>query len=70
MERSTLSEEKHFGLNLGEKFLGLILLIIGSLSLWYTFTSSNVLEGFTSLFGFLGLIITVLGLILIIIKTE
>jgi hypothetical protein len=43
---------------------------MGALAMYYTFTSSNTLEAFTGFFGFLSAILIVLGLFLIIAKTE
>jgi len=65
-----MSEEGGFGLTVAEKFFGLILLVMGALAMYYTFTSSNTLEAFTGFFGFLSVILIVLGLFLIIAKTE
>jgi len=65
-----MSEEGGFGLALAEKFFGLILIIVGSLATYYTFTSSNALEAFTGFFGFLSIVLLALGIFLIIAKTE
>ena len=64
------SEEAEFGLLLAEKFFGLILLIVGALAIYFTFTSTTVLGIFSSLFGFLGFVILLSGLFLIIAKVE
>ena len=64
------SEEGGFGLTAAEKFFGLLLLIIGALATYYTFTSAQTLGGFTGLFGFLGIVLLLLGLALMIAKTE
>jgi uncharacterized membrane protein HdeD (DUF308 family) len=63
-------EEGGFGLVVAEKFFGLILLIVGILATYYTFTSTKALSNYTGFFGFLSLIILVLGLILTVAKTE
>ena len=65
-----MSEEGGFGLNVAEKFFGLIILLTGFLALYYTATSSQALMGYTGLFGFLSLILIVLGLFLLIVKVE
>jgi len=65
-----MSEEAGFGISLAEKFFGLILVIIGALATYYTFTSFNALEAYTGFFGFLSIIILALGIFLIIAKTE
>jgi hypothetical protein len=65
-----MSEEGVFGLSIAEKFFGLILLIIGGLATYYTFTSSNALGAFTGFFGFLSIVLVALGLFLMIAKGE
>jgi len=65
-----MSEEGGFGMALAEKFFGLILMIIGALATYYTFTSTQALEAFTWFFGFLSIILLALGLFLITAKTE
>jgi len=65
-----MSEEAGFGLIVAEKFFGLILLIVGALATYYTFTSSQALSDYTGFFGFLSIIPLVLGIILIIAKPE
>jgi len=65
-----MSEEGSFGLTLAEKFFGLLLIIVGSLAAYFTFTSSSVLEMFTGFFGFLSILLLVLGVFLITAKTE
>jgi hypothetical protein len=65
-----MSEEGGLGLTVAEKFFGLILLIIGALATYYTFTSTQVLGDFTGFFGFLGIILLVIGIILMTAKTE
>lgn len=64
------SEEGGFGLIVSEKFFGLILVIVGALFTYYTFTSTKALGDFTGLFGFLSVIVLVIGIILAIAKTE
>ncbi len=64
------SEEAGFGLLVAEKFFGLILVIVGALFTYYTFTSAKALADFTGFFGFLSIIVLVIGIILIIAKTE
>ncbi len=65
-----MSEEGGFGLNLAERFFGLLLLIIGAFAMYYTLTSVEALGAFTAFFGFLSIIPLVLGLLLITAKTE
>jgi succinate-acetate transporter protein len=65
-----MSEEGSFGLNLAEKFFGFILLIVGIITLYYTITSTQALLAFTGFFGFLSIILVVLGFVLMTAKTE
>jgi len=63
-------EEGSFGLNLAEKFFGLILVAIGAIGLYYTVTSTTVLLSATGLFYLLLIVLIALGVILLISKTE
>lgn len=64
------SEEGGIGLVVAERFFGLILIIVGALATYYTLTSTEALGSFTGFFGFLSIIILVIGVILIIARTE
>ncbi|MEM3577878.1 MAG: hypothetical protein QXX51_05410 [Candidatus Bathyarchaeia archaeon] len=59
-----------FGLTLAEKFFGLLLLIVGALTSYYTFTSIGDLGNYIWLFGFLSIFMLALGMLLITAKTE
>jgi len=65
-----MSEEGGFGITLAERFFGFILLIIGAIAAYYTFTSVQALDAFAAFFGFLSIIPLVLGLFLLTAKTE
>jgi hypothetical protein len=65
-----MSDEGGFGLNVAEKFFGLIIFVIGILTLYYTLSSSQALDGFTGFFSFLSIVLVVLGLALLIVKVE
>jgi hypothetical protein len=65
-----MSEEGGFGLVVAEKFFGLILIVIGALSTYYTVTSTQALRDYTGFFGFLSVMVLALGVILIIAKIE
>jgi hypothetical protein len=65
-----MSEEGGFGVNILEKLFGFILLVVGIIATYYTIVSSDVLDGFTGFFGFLTVLLMVLGFILMIAKTE
>jgi len=59
-----------FGYSVAERFFGFILVVVGILVGYYTFTSVESLANFTGLFGFLSIIIVIVGIILITAKTE
>lgn len=63
-------EEGSFGLAMAEKLFGFMILITGAFTAYYTFTSEATLQAFTGLFGVLGIILLVLGLFMLIAKTE
>ncbi len=65
-----MSEEGSFGLNLAEKFFGLILIVIGAIGLYYTVTSTTVLLSAAWLFDLLLIVIVALGVVLLTSKTE
>ena len=64
-----MSEEGDtFWISLAEKFFGLILLVIGSILLYFTATSTTALGAFSAFFGFLSIIVLAVGLILLLVK--
>ncbi len=63
-----MSEGDTFWVSLAEKFLGLLLAIIGALFLYFTLTSTAALAGFTGLFGFLSVIVLLIGLFLLVVR--
>ncbi len=65
-----MSEGDTFWVSLAEKFFGLLLTIIGALFLYFTLTSTVALGGFTGLFGFLGIVVMLIGLFLLIVKPR
>jgi len=65
-----MSEEGSFGLVVAERFFGLILIIIGALTTYFTFTSTQALRNYTGFFGLLSIIVMALGVILITAKIE
>jgi uncharacterized membrane protein len=70
MERFCMSEEGGFGIALAEKFFGLLLVIVGAITLYYALTSMDTLGSFVVLFGLLDVVLIVIGLVLITAKTE
>ena len=65
-----MSEKESFWLPMSLKLFGILVAIIGGLFLYFTYTSTNALGVFTGFFGFLGVIILILGLFIILIKTK
>ncbi len=65
-----MSEEGSFGLNVAEKFFGFIILIMGIVGLYFTITSADALMVFTGFFGFLSVVVIVIGFVLMTAKTE
>jgi hypothetical protein len=65
-----LSQEGGFGLSVFQRFLGFLILMLGALSLYYTLTSLPELGNYAGLFGFLNIIMIVVGLVLLTAKTE
>jgi len=63
-----MSEEDTFWIKFGERFFGLLLLIVGAIFLYFTVTSLAELEAFSALFGFLAIVIIALGIVLMIFK--
>jgi uncharacterized membrane protein HdeD (DUF308 family) len=67
-EGTEMSEGDTFWVSLTEKFLGLLLTIIGALFLYFTLTSTAALAGFTGLFGFLSVVVLLIGLFLLVVR--
>ncbi len=65
-----MSEEDTFWIRLGERFFGLLLIIIGAVLLYFTATSTAELAAFAAFFGFLSIIIIAVGVVLLIVKTP
>jgi hypothetical protein len=65
-----MSEEGGFVITLLEKVSGLIIIIIGALVTYYTFTSTSEFGGFTAFFGGLSIFLLALGVFILIAKAE
>ena len=63
-----MSEEDTFWLSLAEKFFGLILTIVGALFLYFTVTTTTILGVFTGFFGFLSIVVLLVGLYLLLVR--
>ena len=65
-----MSGEGSFGLSTTEKFFGLIILVVGIITLYFTLTSMDILLSFTGFFSFLSVVLVILGLVLMTAKPE
>jgi hypothetical protein len=64
-----MSEEGDtFWVSLSEKFVGLIITIIGALLLYFTATSTDVLLVFSGFFGFLSVALLAVGVFLLLVR--
>ena len=63
-----MSEGDTFWVSLAEKFFGLLLTIIGGVLLYLTITSTIYLGAFTGFFGFLSIVILIVGLFLLLVR--
>jgi hypothetical protein len=63
-----MSEEETFWVSLAEKFFGLLLTIVGALFLYFTLTSTAALGIFTGFFGFLSIVVLLVGLFLLVVR--
>jgi hypothetical protein len=71
MDVSGMSEEEGgFGVGLAEKLFGLVIFLVGVMSLYYVWTSLSVLEEFGGFFAFLNIVMIGIGLVLMTAKTE
>ncbi len=65
-----MSEGDTFWISLAEKFFGLLVAIVGGMLLYYTITSSAQLGSFPALFGFLGVIVVAIGVVLLLFRAP
>ncbi len=63
-----MSEESSFWVNLIEKVLGLLVVAIGALMLYFTATSTGELNVFTGFFVFVSVLLIIIGLFLLIVR--
>ena len=63
-------EQSAFGLNLAEKILGLLLVIIGVALTYYTYSNQSAAGMATSYFIAAGIILTILGITMLVAKTS
>jgi len=65
-----MSGEGSFGLSTTEKFFGLIIMVVGVITLYFTLMSMDILLSFTGFFAFLSVVLVILGLVLMTAKPE
>lgn len=65
-----MSEEDTFWISLGQRFFGLLLLIIGIIMIYFTVTSIAELAAFSFFFGFLSIVLLVIGIALLIARSP
>jgi hypothetical protein len=67
-----MSEERPVGLVIAEKFFGLLLILIGAVTAYLTYTNppGSVVAPFSGIFVASGFALIVIGILLIIAKTE
>jgi len=67
-----MSEEKPIGLTIAEKFFGLLFLLIGAITVYFTYTNppGDIVAPFSSIFIASGLALIAIGIFLVLAKTE
>jgi uncharacterized membrane protein len=65
-----MSEEDTFWIKLAQRFFGLLIIIIGVILLYFTVISLDTLLAFSALFGFLSIVILIVGILLLISKSP
>jgi hypothetical protein len=65
-----MSEEDTFWISLGQRFFGLLLLIIGIIMIYFTVTSIAELAAFSFFFGFLSIVLLAIGIALLIARSP
>jgi uncharacterized membrane protein len=65
-----MSEEDTFWIKLAQRFFGLLIIIIGAILLYFTVISLDTLLAFSALFGFLSIVILIVGILLLISKSP
>ena len=67
-----MSEEKPIGLTIAEKFFGLLVLLIGAITVYVTYNNppGDIVAPFSSIFIAAGLALIAIGIFLVLAKTE
>ncbi len=69
-ENNMSEEGDTFFVNLAEKSLGLVLIVIGAIMLYFTATSTSELGAFSLFFGILSVIMVIIGLFLLLVRPS
>lgn len=65
-----MSEQGSYWIKLFERFFGVIIILVGGLSMYYVLTSLEAFQVFGAFFVLLNLLLILLGLVLLTAKTE
>ena len=69
-DENTMSEEgDQFWISLAEKFLGLVLVVMGAIMLYFTATTGG-LGGFAAFFGVISAVLLIIGLFLLLVRAP
>lgn len=63
------AEGDSFWASLIKRILGLVLIVIGAVMLYFTATTSEI-SGFGPLFGFISVVLLIIGVVLLILKPS
>ena len=64
-----MSENNSYWITLAEKIVGIVLIIVSGLMLYYTATTS-ALGKFNMIFIFLGVVVLIVGIVLLLVKPQ
>jgi Ni,Fe-hydrogenase I cytochrome b subunit len=64
-----MSEEGYsYWVSLAEKFVGILLIIVSGLMLYFTATSTDSLGVYSWIFAFLGVVVLIIGIFLLLVR--
>jgi len=65
-----MSEADSYWVTLAEKIVGIVLIIISGLMIYYTATSTDTLGESSWIFGVLGAVVLIVGILLLLVRPE
>jgi hypothetical protein len=65
-----MSEADSYWASLAEKVIGIVLIIISGLMIYYTATSTDTLGEVSWIFGVLGAIVLIVGILLLLVRPQ